>query len=565
MKQNTIKSIALLLIAALATAGCRVTTEQSEELSPALRTIVFRAREINTKTTFGPGQNGVYPTLWTGGDKAVKLALNFSEAAEAAVVPDEGGRTASFTADIDASQTQAPYTFYAVSPASAARALSPSRQAWSISIPASQTPTEGSVDEAAQILAASSAASDALPADIDLHFNHLTAYGRMTLKNLNLNGATVECIEITASTPIVGDWYWDCSEGHALTDNGASSTITLNTSSLEDIWFACAPVDMSGQSAKITVYTDMGAYSKDIQFPEGRKFTAGRIAVFSVDLSGIGPEDNKEEFRLLTDVSLLKAGDEIIIANNDGTVALGEQYSGSNPYRLATPITVDYGIITDAGSAEVLTIKQGLNSNTWALLASNGHICTLSSGNNISAEESITANSSWRITVTSSGEATIKAEAGSSNYLRYNNMAPRFSAYGSNSSIKDPVAIYIKTSPEVPSRIEDDPITEFTEYGCYINGLNRSYAAGPDQYSRRYSNDGIQTFTLLDPQAKEQLEITGYRRDMVKGDDITVTLTWRKGFNTISKGTNYKLKVVKEDGPKVWLGKGNGEGFIIKK
>lgn len=407
MKQNTIKSIALLLIAALATAGCRVTTEQSEELSPALRTIVFRAREINTKTTFGPGQNGVYPTLWTGGDKAVKLALNFSEAAEAAVVPDEGGRTASFTADIDASQTQAPYTFYAVSPASAARALSPSRQAWSISIPASQTPTEGSVDEAAQILAASSAASDALPADIDLHFNHLTAYGRMTLKNLNLNGATVECIDITASTPIVGDWYWDCSEGHALTDNGASSTITLNTSSLEDIWFACAPVDMSGQSAKITVYTDMGAYSKDIQFPEGRKFTAGRIAVFSVDLSGIGPE--------------------------------------------------------------------------------------------------------------------------------------------------------------VPSRIEDDPITEFTEYGCYINGLNMSYAAGTDQYSRRYSNDGIQTFTLLDPQAKEQLEITGYRRDMVKGDDITVTLTWRKGFNTISKGTNYKLKVVKEDGPKVWLGKGNGEGFIIKK
>lgn len=565
MKHFNVKTIALLLFAVIGSAGCRVTTEQTEELSPALRTVVFRACEIDTKTTFGPGQNGIYPTLWTAGDHAVKLALNFTEAAEVAVIPDDGGRTASFTADINASQTQAPYTFYAVSPASAAHALSPSRKAWSISIPASQTPLEGSVDEAAQILAAASLSSDEIPAGIDLHFSHLTAYGRMTLKNLNLKGAAVDRIEITTSTPIVGDWYWECSDGHALTDNGASSTITLHTSTLEDIWFACAPVDMSGQSATITVFTDMGAFAKDILFPDGRKFSAGHIAVFSVDMSGSGPAEDKDEFRLLTDASTLKEGDQIIITNTQGTFALGEQYPGTKPYRVAAAVSVDYGVITDTGKAVILTLEAGLSFGTWALTASNGHICTIASGNNITAESGITANSSWKISITSSGEATVQAMAGGSDFLRYNSMTPRFSAYSSYSSLKDPVAIYIKTSDDTPAPVAEDPLTEFTEYGCYINGLHRTYVAGTDQYIRHYSQDGVQTFTLLGPNAKEQIEVSGYRRDLIKGDDVTVTLKWRKGFSTISKGTTYKLKVVKEDGPRVWLGKGNGEGFIIKK
>ena len=51
----------------------------------------------------------------------------------------------------------------------------------------------------------------------------------------------------------------------------------------------------------------------------------------------------------------------------------------------------------------------------------------------------------------------------------------------------------------------------------------------------------------------------------MKGDNVTITVNWRQGFNTLFNNSSYKLKVVKEEGPKVWLGKGNGEGFIIKK
>ena len=58
--------------------------------------------------------------------------------------------------------------------------------------------------------------------------------------------------------------------------------------------------------------------------------------------------------------------------------------------------------------------------------------------------------------------------------------------------------------------------------------------------------------------------ITGYDPSLVKGSLVKVSLHYRQGKKTILKGS-YTLKVVKEDGPKVWLGDGSGEGFIIKK
>ena len=410
MKDFTLKlrHTALVLTTALAVSACQ--NEQSGEGSALkisiIHPVTFNICEVETKTSFGQGQDGVYPTLWTSNDAFVKLAVNYSSAIEAAVVPSGNFRTASFTADIDASSFQAPYTFYAVSPASAAKALSPSRQAWNVTIPSVQTPLEGSVDEAAMLLAAASQPSDAIPQSVDIHFNHLTAYGRMSFTNLALDGATVEKVEITASTPFVGDWYWDCTGEHAITDNGASSTLTLITGSTADIWFACAPVDMSGETLEFTVFTDKGVFYKEVTVPDGRKFNPGRIAVFSVDMSG---------------VETAYAGD---------------------------------------------------------------------------------------------GEC---------------------------------------------------PLTQYSELGVYQDSRTRTYVRGTDQYIRSYSDSGEQTFIIMDPAANEQIRISGYRKSLVKGDPVTVTLYWKKGQKTIVPGASYSMTVVKEEGPRVWLADGSGYGFIIKK
>ena len=566
--RTTLRNTALMLLAAAALAGCRdERTRESLEIH-ILQPVTFNICEMQTKTGFGPGQDGVYPTLWTSNDAAVKLAINYTEAIEAAVKPSEDYRTASFTADVDASQTKAPYTFYAVSPASAAKALSPSRKAWNITIPAVQTPLEGSVDESAMLLASASQPSDAVPQSVDIHFNHLTAYGRMSLTNLKLNGATVNSIEITTTTPIVGDWYWDCTEDHGLTDNGASSTLTLNTSSTSDIWFACAPVDMSGEIAVFTVYTDQGTLVKEVLFPEDRKFKAGHIAVFSVDMSDAqAPATDPDGFYLVTDASVLKEGDEVIIANKEGTYGLGAKNTGGKtPYRQGVSITVADGKITDTGKTTVLTLYAGETDGTWALKASDGYLCTTSTNNSLSTALAISDASSWSVTVTGDGDATLEAQSGDCYIMRFNynkGTNIRFSAYGPNSSLQDPVAIYRKGGA-ASGPVTDDPLTEYSQLGFYQGAESRIYVPGTDQYSRRYS-DGVQTFAILDPATNEQLEITGYKRSLVKGDQVNVTVNWKKGKDTVMSGKTYNLSVVREDGPMVWLGNGSGNGFIIKK
>lgn len=568
---SVIKLAALLICTAAALWACQ--NEESGESwkiqTKIYKSIDFHAVEMSTKTAFGPGENGVFPTLWTANDCHVKLALNYTEAAEVPVVPDEGGRTASFTADIDGSGTQSPYTFYAVSPATAAKALSPSRQAWSISIPAEQTPLEGSPDEAAQIIAATSAASSALPGSVDLHFNHLTAYGRMSFSNLELNGAEVQKVEITATTPLVGDWYWNCNGDHELADNGASSTITLNTSRTSDIWFACAPVDLSGEIAVFTIYTDQGALVKEVEFAQGRSFQAGRIAVFSVNMEGItlgsAPSD---DFVLVTDTTTLQDGDEILILNAEETYALGTNQKPNN--REAAAISVsDHTVSVVPSDVQVITlVASASNSGYWNMQVSDGYLANANgTKNKLVTVAGVTNNATWKITIESTGKASVVAQSGDKNILRFNpnksNGSPLFACYSDG---QDPVVIYRKGGAGQAGPVAENPLCSESLFGMYQGSSStRKYTAGTDQYLRQYAADGVQTFVILNPANKEQLEITGYKRSLVKGDIATITVSWKKGKSKVINSKTYPVKLVKENGPVVWLADDKGNGFIIKK
>lgn len=565
---SVLNSAVILLTVTAFISSCRTELQAGPECAKQndLHTVVFHACEIQTKTAFGPGQDGIYPTLWTRNDSIVKLSLNYDEAVRAVVLPADDFRTATFVADISSSGLQAPYTFYAVSPGSAARALSPSRKAWNISIPAVQTPLDGSADEAAQILAAFSQPTDEIPSDVDLHFSHLTAYGRMSFTNLKLDGAKVERVEITATTPLVGDWYWDCTEDHPLTDNGASSTITLITSSTTDIWFACAPVDMSGQIAVITVYTDKGALVKEVEFPQGRKFNPGRIAVFSVNMSGIEPAvPASNDFKLVTSTSELQAGDEILILDASEEYAIGTEQKTNN--RAAAAISVSGHTVSEVPSdVQILTLEAGNSSGTWYMSTGNGYLANANgTKNKLLTVTTKNNNSLWTISIDSSGAATVTAQEGERNLLRFNDSQSSNLLFACYASGQKGIVIYRKGAAGSAGPVQEDPITDFSEYGCYLGSNSRSYVPGADQFCRSYSSAGVQTFTILDPAQKEQLEISGYRRSLVKGDEVSITVQWRKGLTGIVSGSTYKVRVVKEEGPKVWLGNGSGQGFIIKK
>ena len=550
----------LLLLAALSLASCRV-QEEAERPLAGDKSILFHAlTETPTRTSFGPKENGTYPAYWTANDTRVKLALNYSEARDADVSPSADGLKASFVAVLNPEATTAPYVFNALSPASAVSSLSPSRKAWSIDIPASQTPLEGSVDEAAMLLWARSEETQVLPDEMNLTFHHLTAYGVLSLKNLDTGGAPVQRVEITSTTPLAGSWYFGCEDG-ALQENGASSTLTLYTSSTEDIWFACAPVDVSGEILMFSVYTTDGVYVTEVEMPQGRSFKSGTVARMSVDFTGVAPaEGGSDAFVLVTNTSELQDGDQILILNVDETYALSTNQKSYNRGAVAVSVE-DHTLPAIASDVQVITLKKE-SAGVWNLHVGSGYLANSSTAaNRLLTIASITDNARWSISVASSGVATIEAGAGARNLLRYNpnNGAPLFSCYEKG---QEEVVIYRKgEAGTLPS--EEDPLTAESAFGYYF-GDTRSYQPGTDQYSREYDAEGNLLFTLLNPVETEQVEISGYRLSLLKGDETVISVTHRRGRAQIFQESR-KLTVVKEDGAKVWLGDGSGNGVIIKK
>ncbi len=561
MNKHLLKFAALVLSAVLPSA-CGIREEAGDELSVD-GTVRFIASGDEAKTAFAPAEDGIYPCLWTGNNECVALSLNWGDKQVAAVEASEDGRSATFELSFDIPETEH-YRFAAFSPASAVKSASSSRQAWSINLPVDQRPLETSADESAQLLSALSADYSAVPSKVRLGFSHVSAYGRLAISNLQNGDAAILGVELTCSVPFAGQWYYSPADG-SLTDNGASSTIHLETTSVDDVWFACMPCEMTGQTLDISVLTEAGTFTKTISPRDGLAFLPGKIARISVDFSNIVATSSAEVFTLVTDISDLSVGDEVLIVNEDGTFALGEQRgTSSKPYRARAAVSVSNDTIEDAGTATVLTLGQGNSNDSWSLMAGSAYLCNKSSGNYLTTSTTINDNSSWTIS-RSGGTTTIKAKSGESQYIKYNGAsnAQRFSCYKGTTTTVQNICIFKKGgSGGAPA--QEDPLLEHSQYGLDLGGMQRFYTAGPEQYARSYNEAGIQTFVLLHPGDKEQLEITGYNPAMRKGDSVSFSISWRKGLSTIFNGS-WTLTLIREDGPKVWLSDGKGGGVIIKK
>ncbi|MBQ9192534.1 MAG: hypothetical protein IJ156_02290 [Bacteroidales bacterium] len=554
MKKTSLAALAALSVLA----GCR--NAGQEIPATGEKTVHFHAMAgEGTRTAFSEAGSGVYRTLWTDNDREILLSLNYGKAAPSSLTASADGVSATFEASFDAAGTSAPFTFYAVSPASSARAISPSRKAWSVSIAAEQRPSATSVDEAAQLLVAKSASSATLPDEVDIHFSHLTAYGRVTLKNLGLDGAAVRKADLVFATPVVGEWYWG--EDGSLASNGASHTITLLTDASADLWFACAPVDVSGTPMTLNVYTDRGVLSKEITFPEGRRFESGKVARFSVDFAGVEIQDITPVFSIL-ETGSLQEGDEILIVNTAGTYGLGAQNDNGTPHRDRVAVTVEDGRILDYAGLTVLTVEAGATAGTWAFHTGTGYLTAAASKNVLQETDRKDALSSWTVTVTD-GIASVFAQEGESAFIKYNSAASRFSCFKLSATNMKDIAIY-RRGIATDGPVADNPLMDEQDYGCYLPTLRRTYVRGGDQLSRAVLPDGTEEFSLLNADAKEQLVVSGYDPTLAKGGTARVSVSFRKGKNILLSG-EYVCTVVKEEGPKVWLATAMGQGFIIKK
>ena len=539
---------AVLGAAVLCVGSCAQREEMPQE--QGVRVIHFNATEIRTKAAFGEAENGIRPTLWTDNDTELKLSLNYGSAVAATVTPSQDHVTASFDASIDFTGITGPYTFYAVSPSSSAKALSPSREAWKVSIPCEQTPSALSADEGAVIIAAASEpfASAASISSVSMSFTHLTAYGRFSLENLSLGeGETVSAVELTVTTPIVGDWYWACAEGeggHTLTDYGASSTLTIHTSSTSDIWFGCAPVSVGDEALVVEVHTNLGVYEQLTAFPAGCKFTAGECAVFSVDMagadftaagSGSGGTPVTVSMDTFSSISGYVDGDTNISYEASQGDALNAPVVNSDEIR----IYQNGGLLTiTANNGKTIT-----NVTIGSSMATSVQVRYDDGG--FGSSNSITAGGTYSTGTISASTVVFKCAGTDKNHRLYlNSLSVTYGGSGSSGP---------------------DPLLSETNYGCYLGtGLEWEYNPGTDQVTRSYDDAGFETYTIINPSTVEELEITGYKKGYVKGDgNIPISVHWRCGMVTVLS-QDYTMKIIKEDGPKVWLSDGT-HGVIIKK
>lgn len=436
------KMMMFIVVATMAFAACSQYEDENIVSKPTVKVNVTMTID-ESRTSFGEPDGNSYPTEWDG-DEEMKYSLNLKSVKD--VTPVFADDMTSATAELELEDDDSgAYTISALSPKSAFVAVNASYKSWNITIPTTQNPSPTSCDPAAQILYAVSNTSDVLDASYSLAFKHVTAYGKMTLKNLALNGAAISSISITSDADIAGRHYLYIEDGHTEVNSGAKS-ITINTNATENIWFACAPVAFT--ELKVTVTTDKGIFTKTIS--ASKSFKSGKIAVFSIDMSGVVAE-KPAEYQLLTNVADLNVGDQVIIANTEAAQAISSTQNNNN--RAQTAVTIENGCIVAPGDAvEIFEVEEGTESGSYAFKATKmeGYIyAASSSGNQMRTEANMSANSSWLITIADGVTSVVAQGTNTRNIMQYNSGSGIFACYAS--ATQKPVDIYYLPSGNAPT------------------------------------------------------------------------------------------------------------------
>ena len=254
----------------LALVSCAKVQEENidspEEVTPvSVKSLVVNTVIPETKVTISP-DGDEYKMSWDG-DESAKLVERSDAAANASLYTsraiDVTAGKAAFTFDgLTPVAGTTVYNYDILYPASAVGAAT--GDVIAMTMPATQTPGASSPDGAASLLAGRNATDfDAQPASVNANFNHLAAYGKMTLKNLSKGSLeTVTSISITIEAEecnIAGDLEYDAETGVADYNSSSESVITINGTNLTwvyggfDVWFACKPFTLpAGKKLIIT-------------------------------------------------------------------------------------------------------------------------------------------------------------------------------------------------------------------------------------------------------------------------------------------------------------------------
>ena len=152
-----------------------------------------------------------------------------------------------------------------------------------------------------------------------------------------------------------------------------------------------------------------------------------------------GGGDGECTWQLVTDASTLKAGNRVVIAAKDYNYAMSTDQKSNN--RGQASITKNNSNITFGNDVQILTLSDGKSAGTLAFNTGSGYLYAASSGDNyLRTEKTLTANSSWEITISNSTATIVAKGSNTRNTMQYNQSSSLFACYSSAS--QKALAIY---------------------------------------------------------------------------------------------------------------------------
>ena len=209
-------------------------------------------------------------------------------------------------------------------------------------------------------------------------------------------------------------------------------------------------------------------------------------------LQAVFASSETNTYSLVTDVNNLEVGDSIIIVASDYDYALSTTQNNNNRGQVAIE-KVNNTIISVDGLQNIV-LEAGNVSNTFAFNVGGYLYAASSSSNYLRTENTLSDNSSWSISIDSTGIASIIAQGiYTRNELKYNSSSSLFACYSSGNTQKA-VSIYekneaIELTPVEKSIQEFQTLSTFTSlmmsynYDGSLSNETYSYTFTSKQYS----------------------------------------------------------------------------------
>ena len=581
--KNLFKNLMLVAVAAMGFTACEQVIDDVNATNETFTVNIVGEFADDTRSGFLEKEEGAtaYKSAWDG-NETVRFAIipdTFEDTAKATYVDVENeseGNRATFAPTFDSNEG----TIHAFSPKGVydstddsackggftSNAITLKYKNAYVVVPAEQTPLANSVDPAAHILAGKAGFAE----NVNMTFNHVVAYGKMTIKNF---AGAIDKVEVTASESLAGiSCKYFYNEGNL--DNANVKTITLNPTYVVDnvFWFGCAPADLSEGTLTVKVYSGEDTYTKELAISgKNFKFQQGHVASFGVNMAGI-EADVKEEvvpgdwidsaYNLVKSAAHLEVGDKVVIAAYGYECAMSTTFNTNNVVSAKITKNIDNTITFD-NKVLILTLEAGTVDNTYAFKTTDGRYlyAASSSGNQLKTQTTLNDNGSWTIAIAADGVATIKAQGTNTrNWMRFNNSNnPQiFSCYGSGQTdicIYKLVGEYTPTVPAISYTVADVNV----EYNA-TSGEAAVEATNGDGWDFSATTDADWVSALECTVSKISFEVghndTGESREATVTvtatkagyDDVTTTFTITQGVKPVEgSAKTYTFTITESD------------------